>query len=176
MSRATTHLDLSRPEGGGQRETGRSLTEVVDGDAVAPPELSGHAPVVDILEPAMPDLLEPIGDESKLFGPRHLESFLGHALDAGDASRGERGERRRVSDIHLYKPLLREEWFDDLTTPLAAGDPLEVLLGLQAQAALLGRDEEAMGRWRDRHVTPQLLATLEPVKARILPTLREGSG
>jgi hypothetical protein len=114
-------------------------TEIINWDAVAPPELPRHAPVVDVLQPAVPHLLEPLGDEPQLLSSRRLDSLRCHSLPWQQVIGGGGKE----TDIHLDEPLLRQHRLDHLTAPLAPGDPLWMLLCLQAKPAVLRKKQRS---------------------------------
>lgn len=52
-------------------------------------------------------------------------------------------EEERKTDIHLDEPLLRQHRLDHLTAPLAPGDPLWMLLCLQAKPAVLRKKQRS---------------------------------
>mmetsp|Transcript_29965 Transcript_29965/g.66349 ORF Transcript_29965/g.66349 Transcript_29965/m.66349 type:complete len:205 (-) Transcript_29965:1398-2012(-) len=77
---------------------------VVGRDAVAPPQLPADAPVLDVLQPVVVDLLKPVRDEADV--------ALLHRLQGGGGQGG-----------HAHKPLLAHQRLNDLTTALGAGNP-----------------------------------------------------
>mmetsp|Transcript_29964 Transcript_29964/g.66341 ORF Transcript_29964/g.66341 Transcript_29964/m.66341 type:complete len:200 (-) Transcript_29964:1398-1997(-) len=77
---------------------------VPHGDAVTPPQLPADAPVLDVLQPVVVDLLKPVRDEADV--------ALLHRLQGGGGQGG-----------HAHKPLLAHQRLNDLTTALGAGNP-----------------------------------------------------
>ena len=77
--------------------------DVVSRNAMPPPELTGNAPILDVLHPVEVDLRPAVRDELHLAG-----------LDRGDRGLGER--------LHLDEPLLGETRLDDLVAAVAVPD------------------------------------------------------
>mmetsp|Transcript_23386 Transcript_23386/g.39949 ORF Transcript_23386/g.39949 Transcript_23386/m.39949 type:complete len:383 (-) Transcript_23386:1299-2447(-) len=82
---------------------------VPDRDAVPPPQLPRHAPVLDVLEPVEIDLLETLRQDFDLPSAHGVEPLLSHP-------------------VHLDKPLSRDHRLDDLAGALRAWDALRVFL------------------------------------------------
>ena len=101
-------------------EDGRPIgsPDVIDGQAMAPPELATDAPVVDASQPVEPDLLEAIGNDRQLLLLDSSDGSLGHA-------------------VHLEEPLLRQQRLDHFARPLRDGNPLGVLLLANHESLLL---------------------------------------
>ena len=65
----------------------RALEAVPDGDSMAPPQLPGNAPIPDVLQPSVVDLLESVGNNS--YGP------------IGNSLQGLRAVRSSACHIHI---------------------------------------------------------------------------
>ena len=88
------------------------------GNLVAPPELAGDAPVVDVLHPVGVGLGEPLGDEPDLPVVDHPEGLLGQGG-------------------HLYEPLGGDQGLHVVVAAVAGAHVVAVVLGLDEVALLL---------------------------------------
>mmetsp|Transcript_9183 Transcript_9183/g.21424 ORF Transcript_9183/g.21424 Transcript_9183/m.21424 type:complete len:522 (+) Transcript_9183:1636-3201(+) len=107
------------------------------GDAVAPPQLPGDTPVVDVVEPVEPSLLKPLRDDLELSALHSLHSTVRHAP-------------------RLDEPLRADEGLDDLPPALGPGHALGVGLGLDCNAHLFEVRPELLARFESVH--PLVLA------------------
>ena len=94
------------------RCAGHAVLVVPDRNAVAPPELTADAPVLDVVEPVEVDLGPALGAE--------VEAL---AIDGGDGGLGQL--------LHLHEPLLADQGLDDglraVRDRLAVGDVVHAL-------------------------------------------------
>ena len=96
-------------------------------DLVAPPELAGDAPVVDILHPVIIGLAEALGHE--------LDAPVAHGLDGGLGQR-----------LHLDEPLRARHRLDRRTAAVARADIMIIRLGLDEVALLLEIGQNGLAR------------------------------
>ena len=94
-----------------------AVVAVESRDAVAPPELTGNAPVADVLHPVQIRLFKALGHEHELFVLRHFDGRLGQGL-------------------HLYKPLGRHQRLHVVMAAVAGADVVGKRLDLHQQAEL----------------------------------------
>ena len=94
-----------------------ALFAVEGGDAVAPPELAGDAPIADVLHPVEVRLFKALGDEDQFPVLRHLDGGLGQGL-------------------HLHKPLGGDEGLDVIVAAVAGAHIVLERLDLDQQAEL----------------------------------------
>ena len=104
-----------------------AVVAVPCGDPVSPPELTGNAPVVDVLHPVHIDLGEAFGDE---LYPSVLNDVY----------------RRLRQRLHLYKPLGAGERLNDGAAAVAAADIVTVRLDLHEVALLLKVRNDRLSR------------------------------
>ena len=97
------------------------------GDLVAPPELAGDAPVVDILHPVIIGLAEALGHE--------LDAPVAHGLDGGLGQR-----------LHLDEPLRARHRLDRRTAAVARADIMIIRFGLDEVALLLEIGQNGLAR------------------------------
>ena len=74
-----------------------ALITVISRNSVSPPDLTGDTPVFDILKPVKVNLVKTLRHETKLAGLQCID-------------------RRFCKLIHLYKPLLFDQWLNCCTT------------------------------------------------------------
>jgi hypothetical protein len=79
----------------------------VDGTSVAPPDLSGDAPVLNILKPIIPIFLEFLWKNSKFFGFHSFNHFLSNILA-------------------VYVPLGSQHRFNDISTPIGVLNRIKI--------------------------------------------------
>ena len=96
-------------------------------DLVAPPELAGNAPVVDILHPVIIGLAEALGHE--------LDASVTHGLDGGLGQR-----------LHLDEPLRARHRLNDRAAAVARADVVVIGLGLDEVALLLEIGHDGLAR------------------------------
>ena len=96
-------------------------------DLVAPPELAGDAPVVDILHPVIIGLAEALGHE--------LDASVTHGLDGGLGQR-----------LHLDEPLRARHRLNDRAAAVARADVVVIGLGLDEVALLLEIGHDGLAR------------------------------
>ena len=94
---------------------------------VAPPELAGNAPVVDILHPVIIGLAEALGHE--------LDASVTHGLDGGLGQR-----------LHLDEPLRARHRLNDRAAAVARADVVVIGLGLDEVALLLEIGHDGLAR------------------------------
>ncbi len=95
-----------------------ALVAVPGGDLMAPPQLAGDAPVVDIFHPVRVGFGKPFGDEFHLAVPHHPQGLLRQGL-------------------HLHKPLGGDQRLHIVVAAVAGADVVVVGLGLHQIALLL---------------------------------------
>ena len=95
-----------------------AVVAVVGRDAVAPPELTGDAPVLDVLHPVVVGLVHPLGDQ--------LDFAVADNVDG-----------RLCQRLHLDKPLLGDHRLDGGAAAVAGADIVGVLLDLDEIPLLL---------------------------------------
>ncbi len=125
-------MDVLRTAGGAlgrvfARNGHVAVRAIPDRDAVSPPKLTADAPVLDVLQPVVIDLLE----------------AFGHNADASIAHGCERSLGQRFD---LHEPLLGDHRLDDLTAALRARDGGEVRLFLDDQACGLHVSPQVLAR------------------------------
>ena len=92
-----------------------ALVAVPGGNLMAPPELPGNAPVVDVLHPVGIGLAEPLGHELDPAVPDHLQRRLGQRL-------------------HLHKPLGGDQGLHVVVAAVAGAHVVGVVLHLFQEA------------------------------------------
>ena len=95
-----------------------AVVAVPHGDLVAPPQLTGDAPVVDVLHPVQVGLGEPVGDE--------LGFALFHHADSLFCQR-----------LHLHEPLCGDDGLHVVVAAVAGAHVVLVILDLLQQAQLV---------------------------------------
>ena len=95
-----------------------AVVAVVGRDAVAPPELTGDAPVLDVLHPVVVGLVHPLGNQ--------LDLAIADNVDG-----------RLCQRLHLDKPLLGDHRLDGGAAAVAGTDVVGVLLDLEQVPLLL---------------------------------------
>ena len=95
-----------------------AVIAVIGGDLVAPPQLAGDAPVMDVLHPVGIGLGEPLGDKADVAVIGHPEGFLGQGG-------------------HLHEPLGRDQRLHIVVAAVAGAHVVAVILGLDQIALLL---------------------------------------
>mmetsp|Transcript_4518 Transcript_4518/g.16509 ORF Transcript_4518/g.16509 Transcript_4518/m.16509 type:complete len:226 (-) Transcript_4518:1106-1783(-) len=85
---------------------------------MTPPELTAHAPVVNVLEPVEPNLLVSLRYDLHLAVFHGIDTLLGHS-------------------VHLHKPLSGDQGLDNFSSSLRARNSLHVWLDLNRHSCLL---------------------------------------
>mmetsp|Transcript_56266 Transcript_56266/g.98732 ORF Transcript_56266/g.98732 Transcript_56266/m.98732 type:complete len:269 (-) Transcript_56266:894-1700(-) len=123
--------------------------DIVHRDTVSPPELPADAPVVDVLQPVVPHLLEPFRwQDGDLSTAHRLHRALRHVL---------RGD----------EPLFRDHGLDHLAASLAAGNSLHMCFGAGAADALQA-GIAWIGQTSLHEIAPQVYAALLPTQSSVL--------
>src|SRR5207249_3206403 len=95
---------------GGLAQGGVPVRAIPGRDAVSPPQLAAHRPVVDVLHPVGVDLLEPLGHDPGAPFAHGSQRPLGERLDVNEPLGGEAGldhgvAALAVADHHLVRLL-----------------------------------------------------------------------